>query len=62
LCGRPSGRILVDHTLNPDRSAFGDLFTNKETSGAPGQVAATDGLTSVTLQLRPLEIRILARS
>lgn len=57
-----SGRILVDRTLNPDGSAFGDLFTNKETSGPAGQVAAADGLTSMALQLRPLEIRILARS
>jgi glycosidase len=57
-----SGHVLVDSTLNPKGSTFSDIFTNKDTSGETGQVKVVNGLASVPLQLRPLEIRILARS
>lgn len=57
-----SGRVLVDSILNPAGSTFSDLFTNKATSGTPGQVSTVNGLASVAVQLRPLEIRMLGRS
>jgi glycosidase len=57
-----NGHVLVDSTLNSAGSTFADVFTNKEASGEPAMVAVTGGLASVPLQLRPMEIRILARS
>ena len=57
-----SGRVLVDSTLNPTGSTFSDAFTNKAASGTPGQVSTVNGLASVAVELRPLEIRILGRS